>query len=147
MRVKISMLALVLACSASHVESTVDTTELTVTAVTDRSSVAAGQTLRITVTVTNRSVASRTLRFSSGCQTDYEFLDARGEVAATSRQMCLQALTQRTLEPGESFSDAHTWSRGSIDSPQLAPGDYQLRAVLLAIQDTVRSATVPITIP
>lgn len=147
MRLWILLLSLGLGCSTSRVSADVDAGGLVVTTATDRSSVAAGQQLQITVTVTNTSSASRTLQFSSGCLTDYEFLDATGKVVATSQQMCLQALTQRTLSAGGSFVDTHTWLRGSLGAPQLGAGTYQLRAVLLATRDTVRSQQIPIAVP
>jgi hypothetical protein len=147
MRRWISLLILGLGCSTSRVSADVDAGGLVVTATTDRSTVAVGQSLQITVTVTNTSAASRTLQFSSGCLTDFEFLDAGGKVAGTSQQTCLQALTQRTLPAGGSLTDSHTWTRGSLGTPPLAPGTYQLRGVLLATRDTVRSQPVPVTVP
>jgi hypothetical protein len=147
MRLWIALLTLGLGCSTSRVSADVDAGGLVVTATTDRSAVATGQSLQITITVANTSGTSRTLQFSSGCLTDYEFLDAGGKVVGTSQQLCLQALTQRTLPAGENFTDSHMWIRGPLGTPQLAPGTYQLRGVLLATRDTVRSQPVPIAIP
>lgn len=147
MRLWISLLSLGLGCSTARVGGEVDAGALAVTMAADRTSVSAGQTLQITMTVTNTSTSSRTLQFSSGCLTDYEFLDAQGKVVGTSLQVCLQALTQKTLPPGASFTDIHTWTRGPLEPTQLAPGNYQLRGVLLATRDTVRSQSVPIAIP
>lgn len=121
--------------------------ELRVAVATDLSSVPAGQQLRITITVSNQSASTRTVGFSSGCQTDYEFLDSRGRVAATSQQMCAQARTQRTLPAGGGFTDVHIWARQPLEPNQLMPGEYQLRGLLLAIGSTIRSTPVPIDIP
>lgn len=147
MRLWISLLSLGLGCSTARVGGDVDAGELVVTASAEPSSVAPGQHLQIIVTVTNTSTLSRTLQFSSGCLTDYEFLDAQGKVVGTSQQVCLQALTQKTLAAGGTFSDTHTWTRGPLEPSQLAPGNYQVRGVLLATRDTVRSQPVPVAIP
>jgi len=147
MRLWILLLSLGLGCSTTRVGGEVDAAELVVTTTADRSSVPAGQHLQITITVTNTSTSSRTLQFSSGCTTDYEFLDAQGKVVGTSQQACLQALTQKTLASGGAFTDVHTWTRGPLEPSQLAPGNYQVRGVLLATRDTVRSQPVPVVIP
>jgi hypothetical protein len=96
--------------------------------------------------VTNTSSAARTLQFATSCQTGYEFVDSGGRVAAVSQPVCLQALTQRTLAPGASFVDTHTWMRSPLELPQVPPGSYQLRGVLLTMRDTVRSAGVAIEV-
>ena len=121
--------------------------DIQVVVATDLPSVPAGQQLRITVTVSNQTISARTLEFSSSCQTNYEFLDSRGEVAATSQRMCMQARTQRTLPAGGGFTDVHTWARRPLEPNQLKPGAYKLRGVLLATGDTIRSSPVPIDIP
>jgi hypothetical protein len=140
------MLVLSLGCSASRVESTVEA-EMMVAVAANRSSVVAGQDLQITVTATNGASAARTLQFSSGCFTDFEFLDSSGRVVGASLQMCVQVLTQKTVAPGASFSDSHTWTRGPLGFPQLAPGSYQLRGVLLTMPTAIRSSSIPVTIP
>lgn len=137
-----------LACSAASGVGggTVESGDLLVATSTDKSTVGSGQSLTITITVTNKMSASRTLQFASGCQTDFEFLDSRGDVAAKSQQMCTQALTQRTLAAGGSFVDTHVWSRAPLEPNQLVPGTYRLRGVLLATRDTVRSAPVDVVV-
>jgi hypothetical protein len=121
--------------------------DIQVAVATDVASVHAGQQLRIMITVLNQSTSLRTVEFSSGCQTDYEFLDSRGGVVARSQRMCAQAKTQRTLRGGEEFTEVHTWARQSSEPNQLKPGAYQLRGVLLAIGDTVRSTPIPVDLP
>ena len=139
--------AFTLACSGTGVDGSVGTGELTVTATTDRSSVRPGEQLHITVEVTNNSTSSRELRFATGCQTDFEFVNDNGKVVRTSQQGCFQALTQRTLAAGESFSGQHVWTRGPMDPPQLAAGNYRLRGVLLTMGNPARSAAVSVSIP
>lgn len=148
MRVTILVsLAAVLGCSGAGVDGSVAANDLAVTATTDRSSVRPGEQLQITVDVTNNASSSRDLRFASGCQTDFEFLDAQGKVVRSSQQMCTQSLTQRTLVAGESFRGIHTWTRGPMDPPQLVPGSYQVRGVLLTVGEAVRSAPVAVSVP
>jgi hypothetical protein len=125
----------------------VETAELAVVVVADRSTVAAGQDLQITVTVVNNASSARTLEFSSGCLTDFELLDSGGQLVGTSRQVCLQVLTQKTLQASGSFSTSHTLTRGPLGFPQLAPGSYQLRGVLLTSPTAIRSPSIPITVP
>ena len=139
--------AVTLACSGTGVDGSVGPGELAVTATTDRSTVRPGEQLRITVEVTNNSASRRELRFATGCPTDFEFVDGKGNVVRMSQQGCFQALTQRTLAAGETFSDQHVWTRGPMDPPQLAAGDYQLRGVLLTMGNPVRSAAVSVSIP
>jgi len=119
--------------------------ELTVTVSADHDMVPARGTLRITVTVRNAGKTARTLGFTSGCATDYELVDAGGQVAASSDQMCAQAITSRTLAAGGSFSDVHVHVRGLAGVPVLAAGTYTLRAVLLLATGPVRSAGTPVT--
>jgi hypothetical protein len=139
--------AVTLACSGTGVDGNMGAGELAVTATTDRSSVRPGEQLHITVEVTNNSTSRRELRFATGCQTDFEFLDDKGNVVRTSQQVCFQSLTQRTLAAGESFIGQHVWTRGPVDPPQLAAGNYQLQGVLLTMGNAVRSAPVSVSIP
>jgi hypothetical protein len=113
---------------------------LEVTVAADREQVSTGQTVHITVTVTNRSSGAKALRFPSSCQTGFEFLDATGKLVGAGVEMCAQSITSRTLEPGSSFTDSHEWGRRAFDAPQLSAGTYQLRGVLLATGDSVRSS-------
>lgn len=148
MRIRILWsLGMAAACSASRMDGSVISPGVTVSTTIDRSSVPPGQALQITVIVTNTSSSSRTFQFSSGCQTDFEFLDAQGKVVRSSHQICTQALTHRTLAAGDAFSDSHTWTRGPLDPPELAPGSYRVRGVLLATGDTTRSVGVAVSIP
>jgi hypothetical protein len=106
----------------------------TVAVSVDSTSLSPGGRLRITVKVTNSSDAPLRLEFSTGCQTDFELLDAQGAVVGESGQMCTEALTRRVLAPRESFTDTHIWVRGLRGSPQPPPGSTSvgIRGVLLA---------------
>jgi hypothetical protein len=106
-----------------------------------------GEAATITVRVTNASAAARILEFPNSCQTSYEFLDGADKVVGSAMEMCAQVLTSRTLAPGESFADDHSWGRRPIDVPQLAPGTYRVRGILLAKGGTVRSGTATVVLP
>ena len=122
---------------------------LTVAVATDQRSVAPAGRLRIQVTVTNRGSAPIDLKFTSGCQTDYELLDAEGKVIGSSMQMCTQSLGNRTLAPGASFTDTHVWIRGMAGMPQPPAGSsMRVRGILLADGAETRSEeTATVTLP
>jgi hypothetical protein len=142
------ILGVAIACSTSRTEVGVDTDRgISVSVRTDRASVDPGQRLSITVTVSNGSADSRTLDFSTSCKTTFEFLDLEGRTVGVGTPMCLQVLTSKTLAPGETFAENHEWSRSPLELPQLAPGRYQIRGVLLARDGQRRSAAAPVTIP
>src|SRR5258706_4134334 len=109
MRRWLSLLMVAAGCSSSQVDGSVETPGITVTAESDRPSVAVGQQLQIALIVANTSAAPRTLRFASACLTTVEFLDGAGKVVGASQPVCAQVLTERTLTGGGSFSDSHTW--------------------------------------
>jgi hypothetical protein len=99
---------------------------------TDQATVGPTGRLTVKVTTTNTGKAPANLSFSSGCQTDYELLDSSGAVIGESLQMCTQSLTQRTLAPGASFTDAHVWIRNMAGQPKLPAGSVvRFRGVLL----------------
>lgn len=111
------------------------------------STVRAGETATVSVRVTNTSAAAKTLQFTSSCLTSYEFLDADGNVVGSAAEMCAQVMTTRTLGAGESFTDDHSWGRRPVDTPQLKPGTYRVRGVLLAKGETVRSGAATVVLP
>jgi hypothetical protein len=105
---------------------------LTVEVSTDQTTVDPAGRLTVKVTATNTGKTPASLSFSSGCQTDYELLDASGVVIAQSFQMCTQSLTRRTLAPGASFTDTHVWIRNMAGQPKLPAGSVvRIRGVLL----------------
>jgi hypothetical protein len=146
LRAALALLVAATGCSGSAMESNVED-ELVVTVTADRSSVARGQEMRVTVRAVNNAAAERTLQFSSACLTGFEFLNSNGQIAGESTQMCAQVLTRKTLAPGGEISEIHVWSRDDLGLPQLAPGLYRLRGVLLTTPSPVRSAAVPVDVP
>lgn len=131
-------------------EGTVTTSPraLTVAVSTDKSSVPAGGRLSIQVKVTNTGSAPVDLQFTSGCQTDYELLDAAGKEIGSSMQMCTQSLTSRALAPGASFTDSHVWIRGMLGMPQPPAGSMRVRGVLLATGARLKSdPSATVTLP
>lgn len=110
------------------------------------STVRAGESMLVTVTVSNAGTEARTLESTSGCFTDYEVLDAGGTVIATSGQSCTAQMARRELAPGASFSEQQRWVRDLAGMPRLPVGALQVRGLLLAGPDTLRSSPVSLTI-
>jgi hypothetical protein len=133
---------------SSGADVTETSSALTVEVSTDQATLGAAGRLTIKVTTTNTGRTSATLHFSSGCQTDYQLLDPSGAVVGESLQMCTQALTQRTLAPGASFTDTHVWIRGMAGQPKLPAGSVvQVRGILLTQGAEQRSRnTVAVTL-
>ena len=112
-----------------------------VTIETDSLSVGPGSHLAVSVKVVNTGRTPIVLYFSSGCQTDYEIQDAQGTRIGRSGMMCTEALTQRALEPGASFTNTHIWVRGMRGVPQPPAGaeTMRIRGVLLGTSGEVIS--------
>jgi hypothetical protein len=104
------------------------------------------EAVRITVTVTNTDDERHVIEASSGCFTDFELLDASGNVVTTSLQVCPAMMARRELGPGESFSETHVWRRGLRGMPTVPAGTYQLRGMLLARTSTVTSNAVDVVV-
>jgi Intracellular proteinase inhibitor len=145
-------LAVALGCGqAAHVpsDSTSSSTSVaaptaeaaSVTIATDSSSVGPGSHLAVSVKVVNTGRTPLVLHFSSGCQTDFEIQDAQGNPIGRSGMMCTEALTQRALEPGASFTNTHIWVRGMRGVPQAPAGAeaVRIRGVLLATSGEIVS--------
>jgi|GEM_PF-3745281 len=105
-----------------------------------------GETLNITVTTTNTGSEPRTVEATSGCFTDYEILDASGNVVGRSGQMCSAVMSSRALDAGEALSESFAWIVGGRGTTPVQPGQYQLRGVLLQPGDTLRSQPVPVVV-
>jgi hypothetical protein len=133
--------------SELRADGTVRPSALQVRIAVDRESVAPGQSLQITIVVTNGSDAPRTLTFPNSCLTDYEFVAADGHVAGKSGEMCAQHITTRTLDPGAVLKDEHRFARGALEPNQPVAGTYQLRGVLLAQEASEHSAPVKVVLP
>jgi hypothetical protein len=88
-------------------------------------------TAKLTYTITNTSTTSKTWQFSSGCQTNTQLFDAAGKVVKNFEisRLCLAALTQFTLAPGQSknFTEELTLVG---DSGQLLEGKYTAKMYL-----------------
>lgn len=121
---------------------------LTIDVATDQPTVGPTGRLQIRVTITNTSRTTASLAFTTGCQTDYEILDASGAVIGSSLQMCTEALTQRNLAAGASFTDTHVWIRSMAGQPKLPAGTViRLRGILLTQGAAARSRnTVTVTL-
>ncbi|HEU4631514.1 MAG TPA: BsuPI-related putative proteinase inhibitor [Gemmatimonadaceae bacterium] len=108
--------------------------------------VAPSGSLHIVVTVTNTDDERHVIEASSGCFTDFELLDARGDVVTRSLQLCPAMMASRTLDPGESFSETHVWKRGLRGMPELPAGTYRVRGILLARTSPVASEAVDVVL-
>lgn len=144
--------ALVAACaspSGTGANADVDASQpsgVVVRVAASQPSIGPAESVRITVTVTNAGSERRVIEATSSCFTDYQLLDERGAVVASSMQMCAAVMSRHELAPGGSFSEEHVWTRGERGMPQVPPGRYQLRGLLLARADTVTSDAVPLEV-
>lgn len=106
---------------------------VTVELTTDKSTYRVGETIRMNVTVCNRSSSTVTLYFHS-----YQLYDAVAYSGRTGRlvwrwsdgQFFPQALTSRDVAPGCTWSFPLEWSQVDSAGQQVAPGSYILRAAV-----------------
>jgi hypothetical protein len=118
--------------SSSGADVTAAPGALTIEVSTDQTTVGPAGRLTVKVTTTNTGKTPVDLTFPTGCQTDYEMLDAKGAVIGQSFQMCTESFTRRTLAPGASFTTTHVWIRNSAGQPKLPAGAVvRFRGVLL----------------
>jgi hypothetical protein len=107
-----------------------------------------GQTVTVTVVVTNRADQSRTIE-TNVCE-PFHVMTAGGTVVGPAARFCTASSLQKTLVPGEQFVFTTTWSgeaRGAgPTSPAafLAPGTYVVHG--LAYLSTFKSAPVTIQV-
>jgi len=92
-------------------------------------SIRAGQTTSISVTVTNRTSRARTIE-TNPCPPRFQIATPDGTVVGPGGSICNALSIQRTLQPGESFTFHRDWS-GDTGSglpgttrTMLAPGTY-----------------------
>lgn len=113
-----------------------------VTVSTDSGAVGPGGHLAISVKVVNSGSTPIVLQFNSGCQTDFEILSADGARMGRSGMMCTEALTQRALDPGASFTNTHIWVRGmrGVPQPPERATAFRIRGVLLAASGEILSS-------
>lgn len=145
MRWTVALLVAALGCAMKASEERSE--GLAVAVKVEPATLAAGEMANITVTVSNTSNDARRLQFTSSCVTTFEVVDGDGRVVARGAEMCAQVMTTRTIAAGGSFSDTHEWGRRALDLPQVGPGRYQVRGVLLATGDTIRSQPTPVSLP
>ena len=86
---------------------------------------------KLTYTLTNNTTTNKTWQFSSSCQTNTVIEDAQGNVVKNLQiaRLCLAALTQVTLAPGQSKTYSEDIALAS-DSGQLLEGDYLAKMYL-----------------
>jgi hypothetical protein len=107
-----------------------------------------GETVTVTVVVTNRAAQSRTIE-TNVCE-PFQVTTASGTVVGPAARICTASSIQKTLVPGEQFVFTRTWSgdaRGagpSAPAAVLAPGTYLVRG--LAYLTTFESSSVTIQV-
>jgi len=97
----------------------------------DRQVLTPGDTARITLTITNPSLSSRTIQFPTTCQLSFQVRSPLGVPVAPLDLACGGAITYRTFSPGVETAE-FTWSgEPTPRSPgRVAPGEYLVVAGL-----------------
>ncbi len=119
--------ALFAACeSATFPDSTLEV-EVSAAPVT----VAAGDSVVVEITTTNRSGATLRFKTPSGCLTAFEIRDASENLVGGPGVACTTMITEQVFAPGESRTDTYTWRafRSGTADP-LEPGTYELVGVV-----------------
>ena len=107
-----------------------------------------GQTVTVTVVVTNRADQSRTIE-TNVCEL-FQVMTAGGTVVGPAAKYCAASSFPKTLVPGEQFVFATTWSGDALLAGPtrpivfLAPGTYVVNG--LAYLSTFKSASVTIQV-
>ena len=109
-------------------------------------SVAAGEPVTLTFTVTNLGRSPAELSFGSSCMADLSVVSG-GTVVwnSLSQYLCLTAVTSRTLAPGESLVFEEIWNQTTNDGARVSPGSYRVFGKLLS-QGEPSSSDVMLTI-
>ena len=100
---------------------------------TDKTAYAPGEPVAITLLLTNRGASPVTLNFFTSCEAFFSVLNLAGAVVYDLRlhQFCLQALHQRTVQPGETVTYNFGWNQvDDAGQPVPAPADYRIRGFL-----------------
>ncbi len=108
---------------------------LDVTLTTDRTAYAVGVPVTLTFTARNRGDAPLSLTFSSGQLYDVVIGPPQSPAVVwrwSQGQFFTQALTTRTLAPGEALTLTATWDQRNQAGLQVPTGVYAASAVLLA---------------
>ena len=105
--------------------------DLELTLEVERQAYAAGEPVRLTFTVENVGVETKTLRFSSGQHYDFVVASGGQEVWRWSADKAfIQALTSLTLAPGEKKTFTETWRQADNEGQQVPAGEYEVTGVL-----------------
>jgi hypothetical protein len=117
---------------------------LGMTARTDKTDYAAGETVRITVTLTNRTSQTVTLNFPSTCQAFFKVETPAGAPVYDHRLHvgCFFVLTSLTLTPGQSQAYQFSW-RQINDAGALVPrpAEYVIRGFMDTAETDVNGLT------
>lgn len=76
----------------------------------DRTRLVRGDTMQITVTVTNPTLHAVTVQGSSSCFVTFDVLDATGAVAYPRGRVCTSDLASRTIAPLVTETTEFTWT-------------------------------------
>ncbi|HXH28661.1 MAG TPA: BsuPI-related putative proteinase inhibitor [Candidatus Polarisedimenticolia bacterium] len=126
------------------------TQPLAVTVAPSADVVGPGETVGLTVTITNLSAETITLDFPTGCQAFFRVETPGGAVLYDERvhSYCLFVLTQLVLPPGASASYPFSWGQvNDAGSPVPAPGNYVIRGYFDTPETPTGLATVSVVVP
>ena len=136
--------------AVSAVGVTLVTQPLAVTVRPSADVVGPGQTVGLTVTITNLTDATITLDFPSSCWAFFRVETMEGTVLYDFRRHvgCLTVLTQLVLQPGASQSNPFSWGQvNDAGTPVPAPGDYVIRGYFDNLDVPTGLATVSVVVP
>ncbi len=117
---------------------------IVVATTTNKSIYTPGQTVGITVTVTNLSTAAVTLHFPTSCEAFFRVETPSGSILYDLKAHvdCFFAFTELTLQPGQSELYSFAWSPlDDAGHPVPVPGDYVVRGYLDATESVPTGIT------
>lgn len=148
-----SLILLGSACGSDNLSGLDRSSGLTLGAAVSSSSLAAGQSDTITITLTNTTPVAVTLHFTSGCQILPYITDTQGNVLLPSGGgwMCTAALSQRSLAPHEAQTARFVWTGSTkfdaeLPLSTLPSGTYYVSATLHASEAQLTTALLPVTL-
>ncbi len=110
------------------------TSVLVVTVEPSRATFVRGDTIHLTVTVSNPTASEVTVSGSSSCLLAFRALDAQGRVLAASDRICTMDLSHATVPAHGTLIRALVWNgnAASGEGPlaQVPPGEYRVVGVL-----------------
>jgi hypothetical protein len=119
----------------------------------DRSQLVPGDTVHLTLTVTNIGDGPGFVTGGSNCVFDYHVLSGDSVVARAAYRVCLLDIREYWMDPGESVAEQLWWDGYTITETTRAPappGSYTIAGVALVPDGTVlswRSAEVTVNAP